>query len=67
MQWKVHKWRKFQEHLINHNFHKASASVQKFLKGFVVSKKYEQVYIRIRLTDNIKFFDNFKEHLKCSA
>ena len=37
---------------------KSSDIIKKLLKGFKVAKKYEHVYVKIRLTDNLAHFDN---------
>ena len=31
------------------------------MKGLLVAKKYEHVYIKLRLTDNLEAFDNQRE------
>lgn len=37
------------------------------LKGFNVSKKYEHVYVKMRLTDNMDYFDKYKGNLEANS
>lgn len=34
--------------------------MQKFMRGLVIARKYEPVYVKMRLTDNLAFFDGLK-------
>ena len=60
-QWKVHRMRRFRDSIINHKKSKATTNVQKFLKGYKVAKKYEEVYIHLRLTKNLEYFEDVKK------
>lgn len=66
-QWKVHRKRQFQFKILNHVKIKSTINIQKLLKGFRISKKFEHVYVKMRLTDNMTFFDNFKGNLQEDA
>lgn len=55
-QWKVHRMRRFRDSIINHKKSKATTNVQKYLKGYHVAKKYEEVYINLRLHKNLEYF-----------
>ena len=55
-QWKVHRRRQLQERIMHRQENKATIKLQKYLRGFVVAKEYEPVYVKMRLTDNIEHF-----------
>ena len=46
---------------------KSSNIIKKLLKGFKVAKKFEHVYVKMRLTDNLAHFDDQKGYLKINA
>jgi len=52
---------------LNHSKIKSSNIIKKLLKGFTVAKKYEHVYVKMRLDDNLAYFENFKGNLEENA
>jgi hypothetical protein len=46
--------------LLNHKVNKSSIRIQSMLKGLIVAKKYEPVYVKMRLTDNLELFEKQK-------
>jgi hypothetical protein len=42
-------------------------SIQKVLKGWSISKKFEPFYIKMRLTDNLEHFDKYNAMIKENA
>lgn len=56
-QWKVHRRRKFRDGLANYGRIQAVMKIQKFLKGYIVSKHLESTKIHRRLYKNIEFFE----------
>ena len=46
--------------MLHHRVNKSSVKIQSMLKGLLVAKKYEHVYVKMRLTDNLEFFDKQK-------
>ena len=42
---------------------KASLSIQKYLKGLIIAKQYEEFYVKMRLTDNLGFFKGMKDKI----
>lgn len=54
--------RRFRDSIINHKKSKATTNVQKYLKGYNVAKKYEEVYINLRLHKNLEYFADVKKN-----
>lgn len=52
-QWKTYRMRKLRDIMLNYRKNVKSYIIQKYMKGYLVSKKYEKQYIKMRLTDNI--------------
>jgi len=52
---------------LNHSKIQSSNIIKKLLKGFTVAKKYEHVYVKMRLDDNLAYFENFKGNLEENA
>ena len=46
--------------MLHHRVNKSSVKIQSLLKGLLVAKKYEHVYVKMRLTDNLELFDQQK-------
>lgn len=59
--------RQFRDGIVNHGANSACVKIQKFMKGYLVSRKFEPVKINLRLNKNFDFFDEMKEHLRESA
>ena len=59
--------RKMRDALSNYKKIEASQAVQKYLKGLVVARKFEPVYVKMRLTNNMIFFENLDQHRRTSA
>ena len=56
---KVIRMKRFIRSIKDHKKIDAGLKIQKFMKGLVVAKKYEHVYIDIRLHRNLKHFDDY--------
>ena len=59
--------RQFRDGIVNHGANSACVKIQKFLKGFLVSRTFEAVKIHLRLNKNFDYFDELREHLTTSA
>lgn len=60
-QWKVYRMRSFRDGIANYGQNLACIKIQKFLKGYLVSKKFEPIKIDRRLTQNFRFFEQMRE------
>ena len=65
--WKVFRWRQMQHKITNHKSNKASVQIQKFMRGLTIAKKVEHVYIKMRMTDHINYFDQMKKGMRYKA
>ena len=66
-QYKIFRFRKLQDSIVHNKVHTAGSTIQKYLKGLIISKKYEEVYVNLRLTKNLDFFQNQRKQLEISA
>tara|TARA_B110000285_G_scaffold217639_1_gene266228 strand:+ start:446 stop:718 length:273 start_codon:yes stop_codon:yes gene_type:complete len=59
--------RKFIKTIKDHKKNAKGSVIQKYLKGLIVAKKYEPYYIEMRLTNNLKYFEenNMELYKKC--
>jgi hypothetical protein len=49
--------------IANHGRFSACIKIQKFLKGYKISRKFEKDLIQLRLFDNIEFFKRMKHRM----
>ena len=55
------------DRIFNKVKHTSSSLVQKYLKGLKIARTVEHVYVKIRLDDNLAFFEKMGEHRKVSS
>ena len=68
MQWRVYRLRCNRDRIKEHRRHITSTMIQKYMKGFPVAQKFEEVYIKMRLHDNIDYFQKMRsEQLRTEA
>lgn len=66
-QWRVFAIRSKGDRIFNKVKHTSSSLVQKYLKGLKIAKVYEHVYVKIRLDDNLAFFDKMGDKRKTDS
>jgi len=59
----VHRKRGMQFAVVNHKKNIKSSLIQKYLKGLVIAKKYEPVYVKLRMDDHFEFFAGRRDEL----
>jgi hypothetical protein len=62
-QWRVHRRNNMIDRIQNYKQNKSSIKIQSMLRGLLVAKKYEHVYVKMRLTDNLHNFEKMKGNL----
>ena len=63
----MHRMRKLMMTVQQHRQHHHSCMIQKYLKGYPVAQKFEHVYVKMRLSDNLKHFEDMKLKIKNKA
>ena len=59
--------RGFRDGIANHGKYLATVKIQKYMRGYAVSKKYEQIIIDVKLNQNIEFFEQMKRKMYTDA
>ncbi len=62
-QWKFYKLYHFKDIVRTKEQNKASFSIQKYLKGLIIAKQYEEFYVKMRLDDNLDYFQGMKDKI----
>lgn len=52
--YKSFRMRKFIKSIKDHKKNSKASIIKTFMKGYIVAKKWEPVYIKMRLTNNLK-------------